>query len=233
MCSGVKLAGAFGTMRDWTSRRSGAPAASTRSSTRSPSRRCAFVILPLTPNPPPSQSLSGSLGCALLKKEEEKSSTNTNTSTNSQAPEAMLGPDWQRRLAESVSEGASGCFFYRVRHADGSDSGFLVKQITAVEKRTLLRILPAYREHVISRRGHTLLHYYGCHSVRLRWVASARIYFVVMRNFAPVSPYLVFDLKGATANRRYARVVAAVFIWLVMWCGTYLVIDLRGNRQPQ
>lgn len=29
-----------------------------------------------------------------------------------------------------------------------------------------------------------------------------RIYFVVMRNFVPVSPHLVFDLKGATANRR-------------------------------
>lgn len=36
----------------------------------------------------------------------------------------------------------------------------------------------------------------------LRWALSGKVYFVVMRNFMPARPWLVFDLKGATANRR-------------------------------
>lgn len=75
------------------------------------------------------------------------------------------------RRAPLPSAALAGCFFYRVRHADGRESGYLVKQITAAEKSALLRILPAYREHVARRHGATLVHYYGCHSVRLRWVA--------------------------------------------------------------
>lgn len=34
------------------------------------------------------------------------------------------------------------------------------------------------------------------------WRYSGKVYFVVMRNFVPVQPWLTFDLKGATANRR-------------------------------
>jgi hypothetical protein len=47
-----------------------------------------------------------------------------------------------------------------------------------------------------------LVHYLSCHSMRLRWAWSGKVYFVVLRNFFPVRPQLSFDLKGATANRR-------------------------------
>ena len=37
--------------------------------------------------------------------------------------------DSARRLRESVSEGATGSFFYWVKHPDGSDTGYIVKQV--------------------------------------------------------------------------------------------------------
>lgn len=36
----------------------------------------------------------------------------------------------------------------------------------------------------------------------LRWRWAGEICFVVMRNFIPAQPWLIFDLKGATAHRR-------------------------------
>jgi len=67
---------------------------------------------------------------------------------------------------------------------------------------TLMAIMPAYSQYVADRRGRSLIQYFGCHSMSLGWRCSGRVYFVVMRNFLPVKPWLVFDLKGATANRR-------------------------------
>ena len=116
--------------------------------------------------------------------------------------ELAEGADSARRLSESVSEGASGSFFYWVKHPDGSDTGYIVKQITMAEKNTLMRLLPAYKAHVQSRSGASLLQYLSCHSMQLRWQWSGKVYFVVMRNFFPVRPQLSFDIKGATANRR-------------------------------
>jgi len=107
-----------------------------------------------------------------------------------------------RLLRESVSEGASGSFFYWVKHPDGRDTGYIVKQITHREKDVLMSILPAYKQHVQRRNGASLLQYLSCHSMRLRWQWAGKVYFVVMRNFFPIRPQLCFDLKGATANRR-------------------------------
>ena len=126
-----------------------------------------------------------------------------------------LGAHWRQRLKESVSEGASGSFFYRVAQpghsasAHGIASRFIVKQITREEKRALMALLPAYEAHVARRRGRSLIQYYGCHSMSLRWKWSGKVYFVVMRNFLPVRSWLTFDLKGATANR---RALAAKFL---------------------
>merc|ERR1719311_56466 len=87
-----------------------------------------------------------------------------------------------------------------------------------------MAMLPAYESHVASRggrqinqvpfvhsfidstrtppEGRSLIAYFGCHSLRMPWRYSGKVYFVVMRNFVPVQPWLTFDLKGATANRR-------------------------------
>ena len=70
-----------------------------------------------------------------------------------------LGAHWRQRLKESVSEGASGSFFYRVAQpghsasAHGIASRFIVKQITREEKRALMALLPAYEAHVARRRA--------------------------------------------------------------------------------
>lgn len=113
-------------------------------------------------------------------------------------------PTWRRRLRESLSEGASGSFFYRVLSgsSSGESSQFMVKQITRSQKDELMAILPAYQEHVKRRCGRSLVQYLGCHAVSLRWQCAGKVYFVVMRNFVPIKAWLTFDLKGATANRR-------------------------------
>jgi len=118
---------------------------------------------------------------------------------------SQLSSRWRQKLRESVSEGASGSFFYRVinqREGQGVNSNFIVKQITAAEKATLMEILPAYKNYVVAREGRSFIQYFGCHSIPLRWKYASRVFFVVMRNFLPVHMWLAFDLKGATANRR-------------------------------
>ena len=123
---------------------------------------------------------------------------------------STLGSTWRQRLKESVSEGKSGSFFYRVANpASAADGGserltslFIVKQISRREKETLMASLPQYEAYVQRREGRSFVQYLGCHSMSLRWALSGKVYFVVMRNFVPVRPWLVFDLKGATANRR-------------------------------
>ena len=72
-----------------------------------------------------------------------------------------------------------------------------------------MALLPAYEARAARRRGRSLIQYYGCHSMSLRWKWSGKVYFVVMRNFLPVRSWLTFDLKGATANR---RALAAKFL---------------------
>ena len=65
---------------------------------------------------------------------------------------------------------------------------YIVKQITKREKNTLMSILPAYKQFVQQRQGCSLLQYLSCHSMRLRWQWSGKVYFVVMRNFLPMRP---------------------------------------------
>ena len=90
---------------------------------------------------------------------------------------------WRRKLRESVSEGASGSFFFRVVQQDGHGgavSRFIVKQISRAEKQTLMAILPAYARHVAARRGRSLIQYLGCHSVSLRWQCSDKVCLAVV-----------------------------------------------------
>merc|ERR1719346_186733 len=62
-------------------------------------------------------------------------------------------PNWRHKLKESVSEGASGSFFYRV--FGNADTQFIVKQITMEEKNTLMTFLPEYLKYVTKQGGHT------------------------------------------------------------------------------
>jgi len=96
---------------------------------------------------------------------------------------------WRRKLRESVSEGASGSFFFRVVQQDGHGgavSRFIVKQISRAEKQTLMAILPAYARHVAARRGRSLIQYLGCHSVSLRWQCSDKVCLAVVHVWVQV-----------------------------------------------
>lgn len=118
---------------------------------------------------------------------------------------SSLGSGWRTRLKESVSEGASGAFFYRVLQpperfvtcpppappaaaapaaahptgptgeGSGLASRFIVKQISPAEKRTLMALLPAYERYVAARGGDSLIAYFGCHSMSLRWRWSGKV----------------------------------------------------------
>ena len=79
-------------------------------------------------------------------------------------------------------------------------SSFASPQITKREKNNLMAILPYYKAYVKERGGRSLLQYLSCHSMRLRWQWSGKVYFVVMRNFFPAAPQLSFDLKGASCS---------------------------------
>jgi len=138
--------------------------------------RAAFGVHP-NPNPNPNPNSNPN------PNPNPNPSPNLNPSQVHPATYARAFPDdlsehdsrWRRKLKESVSEGASGSFFFRVVQQDGHGgavSRFIVKQITRAEKQTLMAMLPAYARHVAARRGRSLIQYLGCHSVSLRWQCS-------------------------------------------------------------
>ena len=69
-----------------------------------------------------------------------------------------------------------------------------------------MALMPSYEAHVAARKGKSYVQYLSCHSLSLRWALAGKVYFVVMKNLMPVQPWLSFDLKGATANRRALKV---------------------------
>lgn len=100
-------------------------------------------------------------------------------------------------MKERFSEGKSGSFMYFT-----FDRRYIVKTIPPCEVDCMMEILPEYAAHVAASNG-SLLHYYGCHSIRLP-KRRARVYFIVMKNFLqdPQVPRVrsimrsTFDLKG-------------------------------------
>ncbi|KAG6828641.1 hypothetical protein H0H87_001434 [Tephrocybe sp. NHM501043] len=101
-------------------------------------------------------------------------------------------------LSELGSPGKSGSFFYFSR-----DYRFIIKTIHHAEHAYLLRILPAYYEHVRAN-PHTLLsRFYGLHRVKLP--RGRKIHFVIMNNIFPPHRDIheTYDLKGSTIGREY------------------------------
>lgn len=98
---------------------------------------------------------------------------------------------------EVGSDGASGSFFYFTKN-----KRFIVKTISLHEKDNLVRIADSYLNHCTKNPG-TLIHYYGCHSLRLP-INSGKMYFCVMKNIFNTDDKIseTYDLKGCTTNRR-------------------------------
>eukprot|EP00658_Telonema_sp_P-2_P024566 TRINITY_DN19874_c0_g1_i18.p1 TRINITY_DN19874_c0_g1~~TRINITY_DN19874_c0_g1_i18.p1 ORF type:complete len:360 (+),score=79.74 TRINITY_DN19874_c0_g1_i18:106-1080(+) len=109
---------------------------------------------------------------------------------------SLVGSEMCIRDREVGSDGASGSFFYFTK-----DKRYIVKTISLGEKDALVRIARSYLEHVTQYPG-TLIHYYGCHSLRLP-INSSKMYFCVMKNIFHTDDKLseTYDLKGCTTNR--------------------------------
>jgi len=123
------------------------------------------------------------------------------------------GAKLNKFFKEIVSSGASGSFFYFT-----PDLKYMVKTVSKGEKDTLLAVVTPFLKHLqkgAAVNRSSLIHYYGCHSVRLP-LNSGKVYFVVMRNFLydedfPIEkPQITADLKGATSNRRRLRAAEAL-----------------------
>ncbi len=73
----------------------------------------------------------------------------------------------------------------------------MVKQMNDEDLSSLLGILPAYHQYVITHPGSTLMRFYGCHAIKMP-VGNGRIYFCVASNINAIPMPAIhekYDLK--------------------------------------
>nr|CCA24411.1 Phosphatidylinositol 4phosphate 5kinase (PIPKD12/GPCRPIPK) putative [Albugo laibachii Nc14] len=107
-------------------------------------------------------------------------------------------------LLERASEGKSGMLFYFT-----TDRKYLVKTMTKMEHKFLLKILPVYHQYIMKQPKSLLCRFLGCHSMQLP-VGWNTMFFVVMENvMAGGKVHERYDLKGivsaAFKNKDYVR----------------------------
>ncbi|KAI9148609.1 Phosphatidylinositol-4-phosphate 5-kinase [Blastocladiella emersonii ATCC 22665] len=86
------------------------------------------------------------------------------------------------------------------------DYRYIIKTIRGPEKKALLRILPAYVEHVRRYPDTLLARFYGLHRLKAPEVGPKAVHVIVMANVFPPNYdiHAKFDLKGSTAGRAAA-----------------------------
>ncbi|KAJ0400241.1 hypothetical protein P43SY_006205 [Pythium insidiosum] len=90
--------------------------------------------------------------------------------------------------------GSSGAFMFYT-----ADYMFLVKTITPQERAVLLRMLPAYIQHMRTNPSSHLSRFYGCHSIEMYGQVFS---FIVMGNvIGRVSMHQFYDIKGSWIDR--------------------------------
>ncbi|KAJ7982347.1 Phosphatidylinositol-4-phosphate 5-kinase family protein [Quillaja saponaria] len=101
-------------------------------------------------------------------------------------------------LRELSSPGKSGSFFYLT-----NDDRYMIKTMKKAEVKVLLRMLPAYYNHVRAFENTLVTKFYGLHCVKLTGTAQKKVRFVIMGNLF-CSEYTIhrrFDLKGSSHGR--------------------------------
>ncbi|KAF7819095.1 phosphatidylinositol 4-phosphate 5-kinase 5-like [Senna tora] len=101
-------------------------------------------------------------------------------------------------LRELSSPGKSGSFFYLT-----NDDRYMIKTMKKAEVKVLLRMLPAYYNHVRAFENTLLIKFYGLHCVKLTGTAQKKVRFIIMGNLF-CSEYTIhrrFDLKGSSLGR--------------------------------
>jgi hypothetical protein len=109
-------------------------------------------------------------------------------------------------LRAHFSDGASSSFFCR-----SVDQTLVVKTVSAAEVEVLVRLLPAYTQHLLTQPASLLCRIYGCFGLKL--ANTSRVYFLLMGNVFPIvdpgPTSETYDLKGSTVGRR-ARVTKSL-----------------------
>ncbi|XVF24466.1 hypothetical protein REPUB_Repub13aG0130400 [Reevesia pubescens] len=105
-------------------------------------------------------------------------------------------------LRELSSPGKSGSFFYLT-----NDDRYMIKTMKKAEVKVLIRMLPAYYNHVRSSENTLVTRFYGLHCVKLTGTAQKKVRFVIMGNLF-CTDYAIhrrFDLKGSSHGRTTAK----------------------------
>ncbi|XP_072959025.1 phosphatidylinositol 4-phosphate 5-kinase 6-like [Typha angustifolia] len=108
---------------------------------------------------------------------------------------SLCGNDALRELS---SPGKSGSFFYLT-----NDDRYMIKTMKKAEVKVLLRMLPAYYNHVRSFESTLVTKFFGLHCVKLTGTSQKKVRFVIMGNLF-CSTYAIhrrFDLKGSSHGR--------------------------------
>ena len=107
-------------------------------------------------------------------------------------------------LKEEKSTGKSGSVFFQ-----SSNGKYFIKTIRDSEVKILIKTLPNYYNHLENTPNSLLSRYYGLH--KLRFYKNDKMkksfFLVIMNNvfhngLKPISPNMIFDLKGSTFKRR-------------------------------
>ncbi|ONK78419.1 uncharacterized protein A4U43_C02F18570 [Asparagus officinalis] len=108
---------------------------------------------------------------------------------------SICGSDALRELS---SPGKSGSFFYLT-----NDDRYMIKTVKKSEVKVLLRMLPAYYNHVRAFENTLVTKFFGLHCVKLTGAAQKKVRFVIMGNLF-CTEYVIhrrFDLKGSSLGR--------------------------------
>ncbi|KAJ8493904.1 hypothetical protein OPV22_015625 [Ensete ventricosum] len=108
---------------------------------------------------------------------------------------SLCGNDALRELS---SPGKSGSFFYLT-----NDDRYMIKTMKKSEVKVLLRMLPAYYNHVRAFENTLVTKFFGLHCVKLTGASQKKVRFVIMGNLfcSAYSIHRRFDLKGSSHGR--------------------------------
>lgn len=114
------------------------------------------------------------------------------------AADYMLSLCGSEALRELSSPGKSGSFFYLT-----NDDRYMIKTMKKSEVKMLLKMLPAYYNHVRAFEDTLVTKFFGLHCVKLAGANQKKVRFVIMGNLfcSGNSIHRRFDLKGSSLGR--------------------------------
>uniref|UniRef100_A0A0D3FIM0 1-phosphatidylinositol-4-phosphate 5-kinase n=1 Tax=Oryza barthii TaxID=65489 RepID=A0A0D3FIM0_9ORYZ len=117
---------------------------------------------------------------------------------------SLCGDDALRELS---SPGKSGSFFYLT-----NDDCYMIKTMKKSEVKMLLKMLPAYYNHVRAFEDTLVTKFFGLHCVKLAGANQKKVRFVIMGNLfcSDHTIHRRFDLKGSSLGRTTDKPLAEI-----------------------